>query len=390
MAPEKLRVGVAVDTVTGFGRQIMRGVMKYASLKRRWLLLKEFMVFETDPTAWPRCHGIIAGIADPPILRQFRKVARHVVCCSGSGDPAITPVVCMDDIAVGRLAAAHLLDCQLRHFGYYGTLNNKLSDNRLRGFREALGEHGLTCQQAPLTQAWNRPLRAGWQSHWPRLLEWIRSLPRPVGILAVDDMAADDLAAACFDAGIVIPDQVALIGVNNDDLLCEGAWPPISSVQPDYQRVGMMAAKILDDLISGKPLKPERRHVRLRPVGVVARTSTDVLAVDEPELASAVRYIREHACDPCSVGDVLRQVPVARRWLEKQFVQKLGRTPHDEITHVRMDHAQRSLLDREMTIQQVAQNCGYSTVQSFNRVFRSAVGESPGAFRRARLQRLEA
>jgi len=279
------------------------------------------------------------------------------------------------------------MDCRLRHFGFYGVVGNKLSDTRLAGMREELAKRKFRCEAAPLTYRWQRPLKSGWQAHWPQLKSWLRSLDKPVGILAVDDMAADDLSAACLDAGITIPDQVALMGVNNDDLLCEGAWPPLTSVQADYQRVGVTAAKLLDRMLSGETIKGAERFVALQPVGVVRRTSTDVLAVDDPQLAAAVRFIREHACGPCSVGDVLREVPVARRWLEKQFVARLGRTPHDEIAHVRMEAAQRLLLNREMTIEQVANGCGFSTVQSFNRAFRGATGESPAAFRRARLQR---
>lgn len=390
---KRLRVGVAVDTVTGFGRQVLRGVMRYASMRRRWLLIKEFLVFETDPRAWPECDGAIVAGSDPAFLKTFQAHCRHVVACSGGADARVCPVVCMDDHEVGRLAAGHLADCRLRHFGFYGVVDGpanvtQLSAQRIEGMKSLLTERGLPAPAiAPFNHSWQRPLRAGWQAHWPKLVEWVRSLPRPVGILAVDDMAADDLSGACLDAGIVIPDEVALIGVNNDDLLCEGAWPPLSSVAADYQRVGYTAARLLERLMAGAKLKSMERTIRLRPVGVAARTSTDVLSVDDPQLAAAVRYIREHACAPCSVGDVLRQVPVARRWLEKQFVEKLGRTPHDEITHVRMEAAQRHLLNREMSIEQVAEACGFSTVQSFNRAFRNATRESPAAFRRARVHR---
>jgi LacI family transcriptional regulator len=230
-------------------------------------------------------------------------------------------------------------------------------------------------------------LRKGWQAHWPALIKWLKSLPRPVGIFCIDDTASHDLAAACLDAEISVPDEVAIIGVNNDDLLCEGAWPPLSSVQTDYQRIGHTAARLLDVLIGGGKITTDKRLTMLPPIGVAGRASTDVLAVDEPQLAAAVRFIREHACDPCSVSHVLAEVPVGRRWLERQFIQKLGRTPHDEINHVRMETAQKLLLHRETTITQVAERCGFSTVQSFNRAFQQTAHESPAAFRRARISK---
>jgi LacI family transcriptional regulator len=213
--------------------------------------------------------------------------------------------------------------------------------------------------------------------------QWLQSLPKPVGILATDDMEARELAAICLDAGLAVPDRVAIIGVNNDKLLCESAFSPISSVETNFEQVGFAAARILDRLIAGKKLGPDQRVTRLPPVGVIRRVSTDVLAVEDPNLAEAVRYIREHACDPCSVDDVVRQVAVARRWLERQLVQKLGRSPHDEITRVRMEEATRLLMEPELLLEDVAEHCGFTTVQSFHRTFRQATGESPAAWRRA-------
>src|SRR5581483_3121436 len=149
-----------------------------------------------------------------------------------------------------------------------------------------------------------------------------------------------DLAAACREADIAVPEHVAIIGVNNDDLLCESAWPPLSSVEADFSRVGYAAARILDRLLTGESLAPEERVVLVPPLGVVKRQSTSTLAISDPNLAAAVRYVREHACDPCTVGDVLREVPVGRRWLERQFTVQLGRSPHDEIARVRIETAQ--------------------------------------------------
>ena len=157
--------------------------------------------------------------------------------------------------------------------------------------------------------------------------------------MAFDDSAADDLAGTCLEAGIAVPEQVAIVGTNNDELLCETAWPPLSSIVGDFARVGYVAAQLLDRMIRGETLSPEDRLVLLPPLGVMQRQSTDVLAVKDSDVADAIRFIREHACDPCSVKHVLHAVPVARRWLERQFLSQLGRTPHDEITRVRIETA---------------------------------------------------
>jgi LacI family transcriptional regulator len=384
MHKKRPTVGIVVDAATGFGRQIMRGVMRYANTRRRWRLLEDFRCTTTDPASWPRCDGAILSIAQPATIEAFRKRCRHVVSCSGGADPAQIPVVCVDDVEVGRIAARHLLDCRLEHFAFYGSPSFRVSDNRLQGFTEVLARRGRTCTVCPVPYTHVSGPQWMFQPHWPALIAWLKSLPKPTGILAMDDTAARELVATCLETGIAVPDQIAIIGVNNDDLLCESAWPPISSIEADFARAGYAAARILDRLLGGEKLARNQRLVRLPPIGVVRRTSTDMLAVDDPHLAAAVRFIRERACDPCSVPDILAHVPVGRRWLEQQFVQQLGRTPHAEIVHARMEVARRLMVQTDIPVPEVAHRCGFSTVQSFNRVFRNTTEESPAAYRRVR------
>ncbi len=220
------------------------------------------------------------------------------------------------------------------------------------------------------------------------MIGWIKQLPKPVGILAWDDLAARDLAAACLHAQIPVPDHVAILGVNNDDLLCDSAWPPLSSINVDFAKVGYTAANQLDQLLEGKTIEPAQRLIRMAPSGVAQRQSTSLLAVENGDLARAVAYIREHACDPCSVTDVLDHVPVSRRWLERQFVDHLGRTPHEEITRIRMALAQQLLRESEDGLPQVATRCGYSAVQSFSQAFHQSLGTTPAAYRKSSRVRL--
>lgn len=379
-------VAVVADGVTGFGRAVMRGVMRYANVQRRWLIHEEFRhVVDAPLPSWPeRCDGAILAGVGPAVINFALKHSRHVVRASGSADPTQTPCARLDDFAVGVTAAEHLMDCQLENFGFFGRTATPVSERRYEGFCHALHARGFTCSDAAL--GW--PTNVEWldPSHLPKLIDWLRGLPKPVGVMAVDDGAAHDLAAACMKADIGVPDHVAIIGVNNDDLLCDSAWPPLSSVDCDYSRVGYITASILDRLLKGETLVGPEREVRLAPLGVVRRQSTDLLAVDEPEVADAVRYIREHACDPCSVGDVLRHVPVGRRWLERQFMKKLGRNPHDEIMRVRIEAAKRLLLQPELTLPDIAERCGFAANQNLGRAFKDAVGVTPGAYRRAAIR----
>jgi LacI family transcriptional regulator len=376
-------VGVLVDGVTGFGRAIMRGFMRYANLQRRWIIHEEMRHLMDVPPDWPECDGtIIAGVGAGPAFEHAFEHSRFTIRCSGSADPAISPVVCLDDYAVGVVAAQHLMDCRLEHFAFFGLEpDSPLCANRFRGFSETLAERGHSVHEAGL--GWTTSIEWKGNRDEQKLLAWLDSLPKPVGLLAIDDSAAHDIAALCLKADIAVPERIAIVGVNNDDLLCESAWPPITSVNCDYSRVGYMAANMMDRLLQGQKLKANDRLIRLPPLGVVRRQSSDILAVDNHDLADAIRYIREHACEPCTVGDILRHVPVGRRWLERQFVRTLGRNPHDEIMRVRIDTAKRLLLEPGLTLTDIAERCGFAVQQNFGRAFAQITGQTPGAYRRA-------
>lgn len=374
-------VGLVTDAVSGYGRAVLHGVMRHANKERRWLIHREFRATVDAPLRnWPDCDGAILAGVDEAVVRRVVRRCKHVVHCSGSGDTSQTAVVCLDDYAAGAIAAEHLMDCRLQHFGYLGFQGYGTSRSRYRGFRDKLASRGFTCTEAGL--GWPQPSALVDHAHWPAMIKWVSDLPKPVGILAVDDNAAHDLAGACLAADIAVPDRVAIVGVNNDDLLCDSAWPPLSSVEADYSRVGFHAAALLDRMLSGEVVSPQDRHVEFPPLGVVRRISTDILAVDDPNLAEAMRFIREHACDPCDVRDVLRHVRVGRRWLERQFKKKLSRNPHDEIMRVRLETAKRLLLHTGLALPEIAERCGFGANQNFGRVFRKMTQSTPAAYRR--------
>jgi LacI family transcriptional regulator len=361
---------------------VVRGVTRYANVQRRWLLSKMRRLGERID--WPDFDGAICAGVEADLFARVRERCPHVVFCSGGGDPQLSAVVALDDVQAGVQAAEHLLNCRLQHFAFYGSLPSYgATVKRLAGFRETLVAKGRECVECPAP----RPSADEWASHAhrPQLIQWLRDLPKPVGIMAFDDTAAQELADACLEANIGVPDRVAIVGVNNDDLLCDSAWPPLSSVEGDYSRVGYAAAQILDRMLAGQVLKPAERLVRLPPLGVVQRQSTNVLAIDDVNLVDAIRFIREHACDPCTVHDVLRAVPVGRRWLERQFVARLGRTPHDEISRVRIDAARRLLLQPGLRMNDVAYKCGFAELKSFYLTFRKVARTSPAVYRRMAL-----
>jgi LacI family transcriptional regulator len=375
-------VGIILDISNVYGRSILRGIMKVASTERRWVTYKDFWRSPESLDRFPECDGAIVSALPPEKVELILARAKHVVTCSGGADPNLTPVVSLDDVAAGMMAAEHLMNCRLEHFAFHPAGYNgwATADNRRAGFANRLKASGFECLNSPV----NWPNELEWQahSHRPALAAWLREIPKPCGILCLDDKIANDLAETCREAGIGVPEQVAILGVNNDDLTCELAWPPLSSVDAGFSRLGYHAARILDRLMNGEKLKADERIMRLPPLGVVQRVSTNLMAVNDPNLSDAVKYIREHACDPCTVHDVLRHVPMSRRSLERQFVEQFGRTPHDEITRVRIDQAKRLLVSSQLTLNEITERCGFSGVQNFTRSFHKETGSTPAVYRR--------
>jgi LacI family transcriptional regulator len=377
-------VGIAADGSSGYGRDVVLGITRYSNAQRRW----EFYTVTNTTFSnlkWPQCEGAIFAGIDSNTLQLIRSRSKHIVSCSGSSDPTQYPVVSLDDFAVGVSAGSHLLECRLQNFAFYGTLGSPLSDNRLAGFTYEVGRRGFSVVQCPF--AFDRGFQHGKLNPWIELTDWLRGLPKPVGVMAIDDVAASYLASACRHAEIGIPEELAIIGVNNDELACESAVIPLSSVEGGFERIGYTAARLLDRLMLGEKLSRDEQLTRLPPLPVVTRLSTDMLAVNEPHVAAALMFIREHACDPCSVEDILRHVPAGRRWLERQFDQKLGRSPGDEIQRIQMETAKRLLIQPALTIPEIALRCGFSSSPTFGRAFLRIVGTTPAAYRRTALMR---
>ena len=379
--PQRPLVGVVIDGISAFGRSVLRGTMRFANIRRQWVLHDNLWCLVDPMQSFPQCEGaIVAGIGGGH-FDYIRSHCKHLVSCSGETLHSEFPTVCLDDVATGKMAAQHLLDCRLRQFAFYGYTDVRQgSQRRHQGFSEGLRARGHSCHVSPIP--WPSGNQWLMHDHHPELIRWLNELPKPIGIMAADDAAAHDLTAACLEADIGVPDQVAIIGVNNDDLLCESSWPPISSIDPDYTRIGYQAASILDQLMRGEKLSYEECNIVMPPLQVVQRVSTSVLAVSDPHLANAVRYIREHACDPCNVQDVLKQVPVARRWLERQFMLQLGRSPYQEIQRIRIDAAKRLLQDSNLTLPDIAEHCGFTAVQNFNTAFKQVTKTTPAVYRR--------
>ena len=203
--------------------------------------------------------------------------------------------------------------------------------------------------------------------------------------MACYDIKAQQLLDVCRELNIAVPEEVAVIGVDNDELLCELADPPLSSVISNTHRTGYEAASLLNQMMSGVKVEPEASLIR--PLGIKTRQSTDTLAIDDADVAAAVRFIRENAWKGINVSDVLREVPVTRRSIESRFRKILGRTPHEEITRLKIDRVRQLLLETDLSLSAIARRTGFQHDEYLSVAFKKAVGVSHSHFRRAEQQR---
>ncbi|MEX0741169.1 MAG: DNA-binding transcriptional regulator, partial [Phycisphaeraceae bacterium] len=289
------------------------------------------------------------------------------------------PYVFSSHEAVGRVAAEHLIDRGFRNFAYCGmprTAFNPWSQGRCEAFSQRIAEKGHTCH----TYTGRHQTPRQWESLQKDLTDWIKTLPLPVGLMACNDARARHVLEACRRAELRVPEDVAVLGVDNDEMMCELSSPPLSSVIQATDRVGYQAALMLDKLMDGQTL--EQRVVEVSPLGVATRHSTDVLAVQDAKVAEAIALIRDRACEPLQVRDVLAHAGLSRATLEVRFKRVLGRTIHSEIQRVQIATASELLAMTDVPIKTVAERVGFKYVQYLTTVFRRATGYTPAAFRR--------
>lgn len=274
---------------------------------------------------------------------------------------------------IGRLAFDHLYDKGFRHFAFCGS--GGYSYVRGRHFSAAAKAADFECHTYDPTQG----AVVGSAEERASLADWIRQLPKPVGVLAVHDVRGRHVIDACNEKQIQVPDEVGVLGVDDELPHCEMCEPPMSSIRTDAERIGFEAASLLDRLMNGKP--PPAGPILIPPTHIVTRQSTDALVTDDELVARAVRFIRQYACDGIDVESVLNHVAVSRSVLDRRMRGAFGRTPHEEIIHVRLDRARMLIRETNLSMAEVAEHTGFNYAENMGRVFRKKLGRSPGSYR---------
>jgi LacI family transcriptional regulator len=377
-------VALLVETSNDYARGLLHGVVTYVREHRPWsTYLAEHGRGDAPPTwlsTW-RGDGIIARIENPRIAKAVRAAALPTVDLSAANLIPSIPFVETDDAAIARTAFEHLVERGFKHFAYCGDDKYNWSKWRQNAFVQCAQQSGRECRV--LSSAVGHRASDGWGDQMERLAGWLRELPKPVGIMACFDIVGRQVLEACRLIDVAVPDEAAVVGVDDDELLCELADPPLSSVSPDTQRTGYVAAELLDKLMSGKKVPP-RGHL-IEPLGVIVRESSDVLAIEDADVSQAVRFIRAHACEGINVQDVLgggsAQVALSRRVLESRFKKLIGRTPHEEIDRVRLNRVKELLRETDLPLAEIARRAGYEHVEYLSVVFKKKVGVPPSEYR---------
>ncbi len=379
---ESLKVILLLETSREYGRQLQFGITKYSFFQGPWTFYRE--PGGRDRTL-PRlqdwgANGIIAHVKDagtaakivdtkiPAIIKGFRIKGY--------------PLIATDNEAIGVMAAEHLMSHGFRRFAFCGFDDLYWSNEREQAFSNRIQKESFELFQykQPRTKT-----KRFWDQELDYMAKWLRSLPKPIGVMACVDDRSQHILHACKMAGLDVPTEVAIIGVDNDELVCRLANPQLSSIALGAERAGYEAAELLDRLMAGEELNDT--IIMTRPTQVITRQSTDVMAMEDQMVAKALQFIRRNTSNPIQVSDVIEVVPLSKRALQKRFRAVLGRTILDEIRHARMDLFAQMLTDTDRPIAQIALACGFPGIDHVSRSFRKIKHLSPLAYRRQYGQR---
>lgn len=386
--PRSRKVILLVESSRGFGRALLEGIAEYVRLRGPWTFYQPPFFYMRD--SGHSQEGLLRlkdWGADGIIAREFSAKTRQEVSSLGIA-AVFQPVlderpmdgagsICANDVAIGKVGAEHLLSLGLHNFAYCGLDDFFWSTKRAAGFCEVTRRAGF----APIVYEYPKPIKQRqWANEQRLLMAWLKSLPKPVGVMACLDERAQDIIQACKQAGLRIPEEVAIVGADNDELICKLSNPPLSSVALNSVRAGYEAAELLDALMSGST--PNSQTVSVVPLHVVARQSTDVEAVADPEVAGAMRFIKDNISRPIQVSDVVSDSNLSRNVLARRFKNALGRTMQEEIRLLRVERIAELLVTTNMPISRIASNMGFADFNHLSRYFRAGKKMTPLAYRR--------
>lgn len=376
MKLRRVAVMISVHEHT-YGYEKIGGIIDYYSRHSAWDIYRNewgqpIINNPQELKAWDG-DGIIGEVYDEKTADLISALGIPFVNTASADLGGRFPGVMLNNRLIGKIAAEHLIELKLDQFAFVGPQNHWYAHERCKGFSDAIKSGGGECC------SFFYDVNQSGESHVPRdmgdldaLRETVKKLPRPIGILAASDRVGFAILEACRKLGISSPEEVSLIGVNNDSIFCQMAMPSMSSVDVSAHQVGFTAAQMLDDLMEERPLK--KSQVLVAPNRIIPRNSTDMTRSEFPEVARALRFIRLHDREFIDVNDVMAVVPVSRRWLELKFKQEVGWGIYHEIRRVRVERAKHLLETTDWPVSRIASESGFKTAQQFDEAFKKLVG----------------
>jgi len=383
--PKKIRrVAILVETTRTYTRDLLTGVRRYVSEQGPWSVFLELRALESSPPPWLK-HWDGDGI----LSRTFTQKMADVIAATGVPTVELRstnlrhdfPFVGVDNSHVGPLVAEHFLERGYEHFGVYSLHTEKFFEERAANFVETVAAAGHVCSRLPERRS---DKAQDWEKSQVRLMNWLAGLPKPSGVFAANDQLAMRILEACQRAGISVPEEVAVVGCENEETLCAFATPTLTSVQFDGAAVGYQAAGLLDRLMSGR--RPPKRHQLVPIKHIVVRESSDDSVINDGLVAAAARIIRESALKGLHVASLCRRLNASRSTLERRMKRSLKRTPKEEIQRVRFREVERLLRDTDLPIEGIAEQTGFVHSHYLQTAFKQRHGETPGGFRKRHLK----
>ena len=386
------RIALLIDSTQTARRDFLGGIAKYSKTYGPWL-------FYTEQPSYYKLKNIEPNLAKQLLLSNLKKwnpdgiILQDSYLCEELDDLNIPTIVLRtlginlsshpvvksvddDDSEIGKLAAEHFLIRGYRDFAYCGFKGASWSDNRKESFAQRISKLGFK------TNFYEPPKNHEdilWKDEQPYLIQWLKTLPKPIALMACNDDRAQNVLDAARVANVFVPEELAIIGVDNDELICNLTTPPLSSVAVNKEKAGYEAAAIMDKMLRGEKIQ----ECIIAPAKyVVTRESTDITSITDPEINKALKFISEHNNRPLQVNEVVEAVCISRRILEKRFRKILGRSLHKEIRRIHIREICQMLLDTNLTVAEIAERLHHTSDKHFSRYFQREKGISPLQYRK--------
>jgi LacI family transcriptional regulator len=390
----KKRVAILIQTQRGYGRGLLRGVISYLQSNGSWSVAHDDRILGESIPSWLQTwtgDGVLASFESPELVQIVLERKLPAVDVHGQPFARPLPLVRPDDLRAVQAAYRHLQDMGITRFAYCGFRELSFSAVRQTHLRELTDRDGrpLHIHDCEFPNVHDAPrYEADAFLDQESLIEWLVALPKPIGVIACNDIRGAQVLEAAAQASFRVPDEIAVVGIDNDRIVCELCDPPLTSVDLNVEKIGYRAADILDGMMSGRDIA-SKGSLTVSPAGVVERASSNRIAIRDSVVARALSLIHQQGGSGISVSDVAVQVGVSRSTLERRFTVARRRSIKDEIDSVRLQRLESLLVATDYTLDRLAHLLGFSQAESMSRFFKRATGTTPGEYRRVRQQNAE-